>query len=158
MITLAVIVAIPLLVILAGQLGMLAGTPPTDLGMRDGNRLKGLSATRNSASSQANLYPEHPMRDYALVAPFKYKGDGKAAFARLADIVAAQPRTTVIKREPGYLYAECRTQLLRFTDDLEFLLDEPAGVIQVRSASRLGSGDHGVNRARVESLRAQFGG
>jgi len=152
---LALIAALAVLLLAAGQLGFLAGHMPTDLGVKDG-RLKPPSLTPNSVSSQAALYPDNPQRAYAEVAPFKYTGDGRAAMARLAGIVGHMERTTIIKSEPGYLYAQCRTRLLRFTDDLEFYLDEPAGVIQVRSASRLGKGDFGVNRARVEALRRQF--
>jgi uncharacterized protein (DUF1499 family) len=48
------------------------------------------------------------------------------------------------------------TRLMRFVDDAEFYLDEKAGVIHVRSASRLGSSDFGVNRARIESIRAKL--
>lgn len=149
------IVALAVLLVAAGQLGFLAGQMPTDLGVHNG-RLKPPSLTPNSVSSQAALYPDNPQRAYADVAPLHYTGDGKAAMARLAGIVSRMPRTTVVTSEPGYLYAQCRTRLLGFTDDLEFYLDAPAGVIQVRSASRLGKGDLGVNRKRVEALRRQF--
>jgi uncharacterized protein (DUF1499 family) len=62
----------------------------------------------------------------------------------------------IITRDAGYLYAESSTPLLKFTDDLEFWLDRPAGVIQLRSASRLGRKDFNVNRERIEKIRAQF--
>jgi uncharacterized protein (DUF1499 family) len=65
---------------------------------------------------------------------------------------------TVIRHEGNYLYAECRTKLMRFVDDLELTYDEKAGVLHVRSASRLGRRDFGVNRARVEALRARIEG
>ena len=56
--------------------------------------------------------------------------------------------------EPGYLYAEFRSKLMGFVDDVEFLADPAAGVVHVRSASRLGRRDFGVNRSRIEALRA----
>ena len=149
------IMVLAVLLVAAGQLGFLAGQAPPDLGVHQG-RLKPPSLTPNSVSSQAALYPDNPQRAYADVAPLHYTGDGKAAMARLAGSVSRMPRTTVVTSEPGYLYAQCRTPLLGFTDDLEFYLDAPAGVIQVRSASRLGKGDLGVNRKRVEALRQQF--
>ena len=62
------------------------------------------------------------------------------------------PGATVIRDEADYLYAEFRTRLLRFVDDLELFLD--GTTLHVRSASRLGRRDFGVNRARVEKLRA----
>ena len=151
----SLIMALAVLLVAAGQIGFLAGQMPTDLGVHNG-RLKPPSPTPNSVSSQAALYPDNPQRAYAEVAPLHYTGDGKAAMARLAGIVSHMARTTVVTSEPAYLYAQCRTLLLGFTDDLEFYLDEPAGVIQVRSASRLGKGDLGVNRKRVEALRRQF--
>ena len=129
------VAALAVLLLAAGQLGFLAGHMPPDLGVKNG-RLKPPSRTPNSVSSQAALYPDNPQRAYAEVAPFHYTGDGRAAMARLASIVGHMEHTTIVKNEPGYLYAQCRTRWLRFTDDLEFYLDEPAGVIQVRSARR----------------------
>jgi uncharacterized protein (DUF1499 family) len=139
----------------AGQLGFLRGQPPPGLGAQQG-RLKPPSLTPNSVSSQAGLYPDHPQRSYAEVSPFKYAGDGKAALRSLAALLEASERCVLIKREPNYLYAQCSTRWLKFTDDVEFYLEEAASVIHVRSASRLGQKDFGVNRARVEALRARF--
>lgn len=141
--------------VLAGLLGFLSGTVPQELGVTDG-RLRPPSRTPNSVSSQASLYPEHPQRDYASIAPLAYTGDGDAAMARLAVLLQKSERTVIVTREPGYIYAQCTTLLLKFTDDIEFWLDRQNSVIQVRSASRLGRNDFGVNRARVESIRAQF--
>jgi uncharacterized protein (DUF1499 family) len=64
------------------------------------------------------------------------------------------PRTTVVAAETGYLYAEFRSKLMGFVDDVEFLVDPAKGVIHVRSASRLGRRDFGVNRDRIERLRS----
>lgn len=68
-------------------------------------------------------------------------------------IVESFPRTRIIERDGGYLHATFTSRLFRFVDDVEFLIDPEARVIQVRSASRLGAGDLGVNRERVESIR-----
>ena len=143
------------MVLVAGQLGLLAGPTPRKLGVENG-RLKPPSKTPNSVSSQAGLYADHPMRAYAEIEPFRFSGDGKAAFARLVELVKATQRVTVVTKEPHYLYAQCRTALLKFTDDLELWLDESAQVIHVRSSSRIGRKDFGVNRARVEAFRQQF--
>ena len=43
---------------------------------------------------------------------------------------------------------------MKYVDDVEFWFDPIAQVIQVRSASRVGQGDRGLNRQRVESVRA----
>jgi uncharacterized protein (DUF1499 family) len=64
------------------------------------------------------------------------------------------PRTAVLTRTDEFLHAECTSRIFRFVDDLELQLRSAEGVIAVGSASRLGRGDMGVNRRRVESLRA----
>jgi uncharacterized protein (DUF1499 family) len=65
--------------------------------------------------------------------------------------VQAMPRTTIVSQRENYLYAEFRTKLLRYVDDVELFFD--GRVVQVRSCSRLGRRDFGVNRRRVEELR-----
>ena len=141
--------------IVAGQLGFLKGSPPADLGVRDG-LLKAPATTPNSVSSQASLHPENPRHAEAQIAPLRYTGDGAAALARLKALVEATPGAQVVTNEPGYLYATYTTPLMRYVDDVEFWLDPAGGVIQVRSASRLGKSDLGANRARVEALRLRF--
>lgn len=145
-----------LILLVAGQMGLLRGTPPADLGVKNG-QLKRPSKTENSVSSQADLWADHPMREYARIAPFTISGDGSAEMAKLVTTLQAMPRTTIVQQDGGYIYAQCTTQLLKFTDDVEFYLDKAAGVIHVRSASRIGRKDLGVNRARVEQIRAALG-
>lgn len=149
------VVALTATLVLAGQLGFLSGTAPTTLGAIDG-RLRPPSNTPNSVSSQAALYPDHPQKDYANIAPLTYTGNGDAAMEKLAVLLQKSERTVIVTRGPGYIYAQCSTALLKFTDGVEFWLDRPSSVIQVRSASRLGRKDFGVNRARMEAIRAQF--
>ena len=141
------------LAVAAGQLGFLQGTAPTDLGVRDG-KLKPPSSTENSVSSQAALYPDHPQRIYADIAPLALKGDGPATLARIKAIVEGMDGAKMVKSEPGYLYAQFTTQLMKYVDDVEFWFDPAANAIQVRSASRVGRGDMGVNRKRIEAVRA----
>jgi len=149
------VVGVSAALVIAGQMGLLKGPAPKDLGVHEG-RLKPPSRTSNSVTSQADLYPDHPQKDYSRIAPFQFTGDGEKAMARIADILKNSDRTLLMTQGPGYLYAQSSTQLLKFTDDLEFWLDRSAGVIQVRSASRLGQKDFNVNRHRVERIRAQF--
>jgi uncharacterized protein (DUF1499 family) len=152
------IIIIALVVIaglLAGQLGLLKGTPPTDLGVHDG-RLKPPSKTPNSVSSQASLYPDHPQRRYADIGPLPVTGEPGATLDRVASIVEAMDGAKIAKKEPGYLYAQFTTRLMKYVDDAEFWFDPAAGVIQVRSASRLGSSDLGVNRKRIEFIRQKL--
>src|SRR5262245_22268570 len=85
------------------------------------------------------------------VAPFAVSGAKGWAAVRTA--VAAMPRTTIVDERDGYLHAECRSRIFRFVDDLELQRNAAGDRLDERSASRLGYGDMGVNRARVESLR-----
>ena len=141
--------------LLIGQLGLLQGRAPDNLGLRDG-KLKPPSKTPNSVSSQASLWPDHPMRAYADIAPLPVVGDPAAAMARLKAVVEAMPGAKVIESRPDYLYAQFTTRLMKYVDDTEFWLDPAAQVIQVRSASRLGGKDYGVNRKRIEEVRRLF--
>jgi uncharacterized protein (DUF1499 family) len=59
----------------------------------------------------------------------------------------------VVQRTPDYLHVVVTTSVLRFKDDLEFVVDREKGVVEVRSGSRVGYSDVGVNRARIEALR-----
>ena len=72
--------------------------------------------------------------------------------AAVRKAVAGMPRATIVSEKQNYLYAEFRSKLLGYVDDVEFFFDGNA--IQVRSASRLGRRDFNVNRNRVEQLRA----
>ena len=76
--------------------------------------------------------------------------------SRLAALLGQTSGILIVKRQPDYIYAQCTTPVLRFTDDVEFWLDRSAGKIHLRSASRLGRKDFGANRARIEAIRARF--
>lgn len=156
LIVLALLVLLVLLVLAAGQLGWLRGPAPSRLGLQEGGRLKPPSKTPNSVSSQADLWPDHPQRDYARIAPLPAAGDADAAWARLRAQVDSMRGARVVQAEGDYLYVQFRTRWLGFTDDAEFWLDRRAGLIQLRSSSRLGRKDYGVNRARIEALRARL--
>lgn len=138
----------------AGQLGFFSGQAPGDLGVRDG-RLKAPSKTPNSVSSQADLWPG-PGTEYAHIAPLVLRGDATQTMAKLKAIVASMPGARVVESRSDYLYVQFTTRWMKFVDDTEFWVDPAAGVVQVRSASRVGRKDLGVNRERVESIRARL--
>ena len=151
----AALVLLVVLVWLAGRLGALRGHPPADLGVREG-RFKPPSRTPNSVSSQVDLYPEHPMRDYARIAALPGSGSAAASIARVRAVVERMPGATVVEQRDDYLYAQFETPALRFVDDVEFWYDAAAQAIAVRSASRIGRKDFGVNRSRIEAIRSQL--
>ena len=137
----------------AGQAGLFRSSPPTDLGVR-GGKLKPPSATDNSVSSQASLYPDNPQGQAAQIAPLPLRGDGPMTIAKIKTVVEAMAGAKVVKSDADYLYAQYTTPLMKFVDDVEFWYDPAAQAIQVRSASRVGKGDMGVNRKRIEAVRA----
>jgi uncharacterized protein (DUF1499 family) len=133
------------------QMGFLAGRRPSRLGIVDGQLQPVRSALTNAVSSTAST-------EYHRIAPIDGGSDPAAAFIRLRTIVNAMPGARIVGEAPGYLYAEFESTWLKFIDDVEFQLDAAAGVIQVRSASRLGRKDFGVNRARIEAIRSAIAG
>ena len=138
-----------------GQLGLLKGSVPNDLGVSNG-RLKPPALTPNSVSSQAALYPDHPQRAFADIAPLALTGDGQTTLAKIKALAQARADVEVVKSEPDYLYLQFTSRLMKYVDDVEFWYDPANQVVQVRSASRLGGSDLGVNRRRVESMRAEL--
>jgi uncharacterized protein (DUF1499 family) len=141
-------------VLVAARLGAFSGRTPSNLGVADG-KLKPPSKTPNSVTSQADQWPDAVQREYARIAPMAVAGDGKATIAKIAQVVEDLPGARIVERRDDYLYAQFTTAMLRFVDDVEFWFDPAANVVQVRSASRVGRKDFGVNRARIENIRAR---
>ena len=121
------------------------GTPPATLGVADG-KLAPCPSTPNCVHT-ADGVPEG-VRSVEL--------DPRATdvWEKVRAVVAQMPRMTVITTTDRYLHAEETSRIFRFVDDLELLwLPDECSELVVRSASRLGRGDLGVNGRRVERLR-----
>jgi uncharacterized protein (DUF1499 family) len=127
-----------------------AGNRPTNLGVKDG-KLTACPNTPNCVSSQA---PDADKEHY--IAAIAYSGSAAEAMAKLKSIVQGMERSEIINETNNYLYAEFSSALMGFVDDVEFYVDEAAQAIQVRSASRLGQSDLGVNRKRIEEIRTKM--
>ena len=126
-------------------MGILSGRRPSDLGVRNGN-LKAMPSSPNAVSSQAT--------DAHQIEPLAYKGAQEQAMKALKAIIEGAPNTRIVETKPDYLYVEYASLLLGFVDDVEFYFPPNAKIIHVRSASRLGYSDLGVNRKRIEAIRA----
>lgn len=74
----------------------------------------------------------------------------------LRAVLEETDRCTVVEASATYLRAECKSRFLGLVDDLELLLDTESNTIHIRSASRIGYSDLGVNRRRVEALKSKF--
>ena len=120
-----------------------AGTRPNNLGVSDG-KLTPCPGTPNCVNSQSEA-PQSKIEPLPAV-----------SISELQKVVEGMERTTIIESTDNYLYAEFKTKLMGFVDDVEFYLDRQENVIHVRSASRLGKSDLGLNRQRVEEIRAKL--
>jgi uncharacterized protein (DUF1499 family) len=132
-------------------MGLFSGRRPANLGLRDG-RFAPPRRTPNCVSSQADR--RNDSQHY--IEPLGFAGPPADAWAALIGVIQSMERVKIIAEKPNYLHAEFRTKLMGFVDDAEFCLDEHAGVIHVRSASRLGRRDFGVNRSRIEAIRSRM--
>lgn len=149
------VVIVPLVIFAAGQFGFLAGRSPP-LGVSNG-RLQPPSRTPNSVSSQASLWRDGEYAStYALIEPLPVRGDAASAISRLRILLADWPGARIVEERPDYLRVEFTTRWLHFVDDTEFWYDPAHERIQVRSASRLGRKDFGVNRERIEAIRRRW--
>jgi len=115
-------------------------------------RLKPPPSSPNCVSSLADASdPVHH------IAPLRVPGPIEEALGRVKAVVEAMPRTRITTVEDDYLHAVFTTAIFRWKDDVEFQVDADAGVVHVRSASRVGYGDLGANRKRVEAIRSALG-
>jgi uncharacterized protein (DUF1499 family) len=123
-----------------------SGTRPMNLGVHDGMLLP-CPVSANCVSNQSRD-KEH------AIEPFRFSGTPAEAMADLKKVLSGMPRTSIVTETDIYLHVEFSSLLFRFVDDVEFWVDGKSKCIHVRSASRLGSNDLGVNRKRIEDIRA----
>ncbi len=90
------------------------------------------------------------------VAPLTYNGPLEEAREKLISVINSMKRSKVVIAEDYYIHATFTSFLFRFVDDVEFSFDDARKIIDVRSASRTGYSDLGVNRRRVEEIRQRF--
>lgn len=121
---------------------------PTHLGAVDG-QLAACPDTPNCVSTQATDVRHR-------IEPIAFDGDARDALVRLKAAMGTIPRMRIVTEKEDYIHAEATSRIFRFVDDVEFFLDRDTKVIYFRSASRVGRSDIGVNRARMEQIRAAF--
>ena len=121
---------------------------PSTLGVKDG-RLSRCPKSPNCVSSQSEDRAHY-------VEPLEYTGTREEAMKKLIAVIESMSRTRIITKTDDYLHAEFRSLIFRFVDDVEFYFDDGEKTIHMRSASRVGYSDLGVNRKRVERVREKF--
>jgi uncharacterized protein (DUF1499 family) len=135
---------LPLVVMMVGC----AGNRNSHMGVT-GGRLAACPDSPNCVSSQS-ADPRH------AIDPLRYEGTAQKARERLVKAISEMKRARIVIAEERYIHAEFTSAFFRFVDDVEFLLDDGTRTIHVRSASRVGYSDFGVNRRRVEEIRTRF--
>ena len=90
------------------------------------------------------------------VAPLTYMTALEEAREELISVLNSMKRSEIVTAEMNYIHATFTSALFRFVDDVEFSFDDQRKVIDVRSASRTGYSDFGINRKRVEEIRQKF--
>ncbi len=105
----------------------------------------------NCVSSQAKIADKQH-----YIAPFEIKVAPEHAWTALKEAIIKQPRMIITHETHDTLHAEATSLVMRFVDDINAILDAKALLIHIRSASRVGHSDFGVNRKRIEELRKQL--
>lgn len=143
-----VLLVVGVLVVVVGW-GVGGGGQVNSIGVVDG-KLQRCSDKPNCVcscySDRDNVHQIEPLDATGVTDPM----------GRLVDIVTAMSNTTIVTASDGYLHAEYRSTFFRFVDDVEFLYDADRNIVHLRSASRVGYSDLGVNRKRMEQVRTLF--
>tara|TARA_R110001592_G_scaffold175466_5_gene414747 strand:- start:71949 stop:72452 length:504 start_codon:yes stop_codon:yes gene_type:complete len=129
-----------------------SGSRPTDIGISNGQLLP-CPESPNCVNSRSNN------QIHAIKAiHFKQPISQAEAILAVKEALMTLPDIEIIKETQTYLYAEARSKIMRFVDDVEFLFpnNDMIQEVHVRSASRLGYKDFDVNRLRIESIRAKL--
>lgn len=127
-----------------------SGTRPNNLGVNNGK----LAVCPNSPNCVSSQSPSTDTTHF--IQPLNYTSTPEKALSDLKAVIESEPRTKIITESSNYLYAEFKSALMGYVDDVEFYLDTSSNTIHVRSASRLGQSDLGVNRKRIETIRTKF--
>jgi len=105
--------------------------------------------TPNCVSSQATDKGHY-------IVPFKISGNPTLAWQELRKALMQHDRMLITHETDTTIHAEATSLVFHFVDDIDAILDAEAGLIHIRSASRMGHSDFGVNRKRIEALRLQL--
>ncbi|HVO67918.1 MAG TPA: DUF1499 domain-containing protein [Syntrophales bacterium] len=121
---------------------------PANLGITDGKLLP-CPDSPNCVSSQSQ-------EKRHFIEPIRYEGDQQRAMNRLITVIKGMKRSKIETVTDVYVHAEFTSAVFRFVDDAEFYIDDNTKTIHMRSASRIGYSDLGVNRKRLEEIRSMF--
>ena len=110
-----------------------------------------ITISPNKVIASTNDLPECIVITHCVRKDFKVD-DLEDAFKKAVKIVSNTARTKIVEKTDSYIHAEAKTKWRRYTDDLLVKAIPEKGIIQVRSESRVGIGDNGVNQKRVDDF------
>lgn len=116
-----------------------AGDRPNDLGVHN-NALNSCPSSPNCVSSSSSNKAHY-------IEPLKTN------LPELKKILAHYERAQIVIETNTYIYVEFKSFIMGFVDDVEFYQSSDNNIVEVRSASRVGYSDLGVNRKRIEHIR-----
>ena len=112
--------------------------------------LIGLVIPSPSMASHVELKPciqvSHCVRDELNVEKID------SPYEKVISIVQNSPRTKIVESDGDYLHAEVTSRIMKYVDDLEISFLPETNNLIIRSESRVGDGDFGVNRKRVDLI------
>lgn len=132
---------------IASLLSACSGQPPKSLGSET-QPLAACPSSPNCVSSYEATDNSH------FIAPIVSSDSIENKHQQLTQLILESNNAQITKSTPRYIRAEYTSAFWGFVDDVEFILQDTR--IHMRSASRLGYSDLGVNRDRLESIRAQL--
>ena len=77
-------------------------------------------------------------------------------FEEIKEIIENTPRSLIVELDGDYLHAEVTSKWMKYVDDLEVSFIPESRKLLVRSESRVGEGDLGVNQKRVDLLKSKL--
>ena len=110
-----------------------------------------VTLTPNKVNATTTDLPDCVVITHCVREDFKVN-DLENAFKKAIKIVSETERTKIVERTDSFIHAEAKTKWRRYTDDLLLKAIPEKGIIQVRSESRVGVGDNGVNKKRVDDF------
>ncbi|MCG3862457.1 MULTISPECIES: DUF1499 domain-containing protein [unclassified Photobacterium] len=124
------------------------------VGCSDSNPAAWQQRINQPCGKKPNCVSTQDQRDDFTVSPFTLTAKGMKDWQGIKQAALSLPGTKITDESHHYLHVEATSKIFRFTDDLE--IKQVDDHLNVRSASRVGYSDFGVNRKRVEAFRNQL--
>ncbi|MDF1569397.1 MAG: DUF1499 domain-containing protein [Spirochaetaceae bacterium] len=144
-------------IVLAGIFIGCAGTPvPKEVGLRPDGSIPEPASPPSSPNGVSSYVDTAVDGEHGAEPIPRGVKSAEAAQRDIREILESEERTEILADVPGYIHSVQYTALWKFPDDVEFWFPEDEPVIHFRSAARLGYGDMGVNRDRMNRIAEAY--